>query len=114
MVLDPGDGARRSVAVRGRLGPLTPGDAGTLAADAGFGFRQRSSGTFETIGNNLVRGNATDVSGAINTVGIPFSVLTIVRCRGRNGNGSRATPTANARSSAYTVLVRKRLATRST
>ncbi len=47
--------------------------------------------------------------------GMPMvRLLTIVRCRGRNGNGTRATPTMRHSSAAYTVLVRNRLATRST
>ena len=41
-------------------------------------------------------------------------LLMIVRCRGRNGYGHRATPTAIARSIAYTVFVTNRFATRST
>jgi len=41
------------------------------------------------------------------------TVSMIVRWRGRNGYGSSATPTATASSVAQTVLVMKRLATRS-
>src|SRR2546428_12614705 len=42
------------------------------------------------------------------------SVLIRVRCRGRNGKGTPATPTARASSIAYTVLVRNRFPVRST